>query len=83
MARDVLKPAQLLEEVRAAAERVRNGRPHARDQLRRALQEARAGGVGEETLAMAARDLPPEPPPRVIGGERRRPRLVRMRWGDD
>jgi len=81
------EPAQLLEEVRAAAERVRNGRPGARDQLRAALDAARAGGVGEATLALTTRDLPEPPPP-----PRPRPRLVRMQlppkrvdvdWGDD
>jgi hypothetical protein len=84
------KPAQLLEEVRASAERVRNGRPGARDQLRAAVEAARAGGVGEETLALATRDLPAAPASE--GPPRRRPRLVRMQlpprrvdvdWGDD
>ena len=75
------RPAELLEEVRAAAERVRNGRPQAREQLRAALAEARAAGLPERTLAMAARGLPPETP-QVPGGPGPRPRLVRMRWDD-
>jgi hypothetical protein len=86
------KPAELLEEVRAAAERVRNDRPGARDQLRAAVDAARAGGVGEETLAMATRDLPAEPESAAAAPARPRPRLVRMQlpprrvdvdWGHD
>ena len=76
------RPAELLEEVRAAAERVRNGRPRAREQLRAALEEARTADLPEQTLAMASRDLPPDEPQHVPGGPRRRPRLVRMRWND-
>ena len=84
------KPAELLEEVRAATERVRNGRVGAREQLRAALNAAREGGVSEEALTMATRDLPAEVQSAVRS--KPRPRLVRMQlpprrvdvdWGDD